>query len=120
MASSPPSLTSSVSPDPSASPDELEKHLQPEAQDGTRIADFLHDYLLFKHETFESFDSMVWLSVVKHTKRASSIQSRLKPTKRASSIRSRLFRPKTRTFTEFLRFLREELRATGKAGVSFW
>jgi hypothetical protein len=118
MASSPPSPTSSVSPDPvrnhrfrfwqgSASLDELEEHLQPKARDDTRIADFLHDYLLFKHETFEYSDSMVWLSVVE-------------PTERASTIRSLLYRPETLTFTDFLSFLREELRATGKAGVSFW
>jgi hypothetical protein len=107
MASSPPSPTSSVSPDPVRSFDELEKHLQPKARDDTRIADFLNDYLLFKHETFKYFGSMVWLSVVQ-------------PTKRASRIRSRLYRPETLTFTKLLSFLRTELRATGKAGVSFW
>ena len=83
MATSSPNPATNDSPDQGgASLDDLEeylqsKYLQSKSRDDRRIAEFLHDYQLFRLEEFKFFHSMVWLYVVQPTERASSIQKRL-------------------------------------------
>ena len=88
--------------------DKLEEQLHPKAQIDRRTAELLHDYLVFKTESFkEIFSSLVWLANVQ-------------PASSPLIIRNRLHLEESLTFTNFLSFLRAELTTTQHSGVTIW
>jgi hypothetical protein len=88
--------------------DKLEEQLHPKAQIDRRTAELLHDYLVFKTESFkEIFSSLVWLANVQ-------------PASSPPIIRNRLHLEESLTFTDFLSFLRAELTTTQNSGVTLW
>lgn len=90
-----------------ATQDELEEYLQPKAQLDKRIPELLHDYLLFKNQVLEQFDSMVSFAISQPTGTPPSIER-----KKSLWMDSK--------FTSCLERLREEMKAANDAELSFW
>ena len=87
--------------------DELEKYLQTKTHLDERIPDFLHDYLQFKQEAFDNFDSMVSLTVAQPAATPPRFERKLR-------LRTGV------TFTDYLSRLRAEMRAISHSELIFW